>query len=163
MSGRGVQEACIRLTDIHPPVFRGRSVLVCHIRRTDFHRNCICRNYICRNSRRRTSTEAVKSISSCSCFQLLSAIDYAESHFLTKKESTAILQVRNKGVFIRWITPFYHTQKSEKEHGNEIYEERYSGDGRRRGCGICPFTVHRSVRQYEKCGNHSQPSEKSTG
>ena len=106
VSGRAVQEACIRLTDIHPPVFRGRSVLVCHIRRMDSHRNYIHRNYIhrnciCRNFHRHTSTEAVKSISSCSYFQLLSAIDYAESHFLTKKESTAILQVRNKGVFIR--------------------------------------------------------------
>lgn len=91
--GRAVLRNYIR---IRSPVCRCRAVLVCHIRRTGFHRNCICRN-----SHRRTSTEAVKSRSNCSYLQLLSVIDYAESHFLTKKESTAILQVRNKGVFIR--------------------------------------------------------------
>lgn len=83
------QEACIRLTDIRRPVFRGREVsafrsripgrdlcrgeirihirgyglcrrTVC-IRRNGFHRN---RNR--RSFRRRTSTEEVKSISNCS-------------------------------------------------------------------------------------------------
>ena len=93
-------------------VCRRRAVSVCHIRspvrghdsvrrkgcihRIDFPRNCIRRNF-----RRRTSTEAVKSRSNCSYFQLLSAIDYAETCLLTNRWTTVILQIRNKGVFIR--------------------------------------------------------------
>ena len=84
---------------IHSPVHdRGHDSVrrKAGIRRTDFHRNCIRRNF-----HRRTSTEAVKSRSNCSYFQLLSAIDYAESRLLTNRWTTVILQVRNKGVFIR--------------------------------------------------------------
>lgn len=92
--GRGLFHGRIRIP-LHGPGHDSVRRKVC-IHRTDFHRNCIRRNF-----RRRTSTEAVKSRSNCSYFQLLSAIDYAESHLLTNRCITVILQIRNKGVFIR--------------------------------------------------------------